>query len=263
MVFFAMRTTEQQRIYIESTREEMGAVASSHIATEVRHRLQSQAKVRIIFAAAPSQSEMLHALAQEQDVDWTRVEAFHMDEYIGLSESAPQNFRLWLQREFFSRVPLGKVLLIEPGSDPEACAAEYAKQLAAHPIDIVCLGIGMNGHLAFNDPPADFNDPLDVKIVALANASRQQQVEDDLFTSLEEVPTHAVTLTIPRLLRAARLFCCVPGRLKQNAVARALSGSVDSSSPASILSEHPGCTIYLDAESAAGLNSENLSHRDL
>lgn len=182
-----------------------------------------------------------------------------MDEYIGLPESASQNFRLWLQREFFSRVPLGEIALIEPGGDPERCAAKYTKQLAAHPIDLVCLGIGVNGHLAFNDPPANFNDPLDVKIVALADASRQQQVDDGLFTSLEEVPTHAVSLTIPRLLRADRLFCCVPGKLKQKAVARALTGSVDSSSPASILREHPNCTIYLDTESAAELNYQNLS----
>jgi glucosamine-6-phosphate deaminase len=258
-----MRTAERRRIYIEQTREKMGAVASSHIAAEIGHRLQLQDKVRIIFAAAPSQSEMLHALAQERGVDWTRVEAFHMDEYIGLSESAPQNFRIWLRREFFDRIPLGKIVLIEPGDNPEQCAAEYAKELAGRPIDLVCLGIGVNGHLAFNDPPADFNDPLDVKIVALADASRQQQVDDGLFTSLEEVPTHAVSLTIPRLLRADRLFCCVPGKLKQKAVARALTGSVDPSLPASVLREHPHCTIYLDAESAAGLNSENLFRRGL
>lgn len=258
-----MRNTEQHRIYIQPTREKMGTLASSHIAAEIRHRLQLQEKVRIIFAAAPSQSEMLLALAQEQGVDWTRVEAFHMDEYIGLPDSAPQNFRFWLQREFFSRVPLGRVELIEPNADPERCAAEYAKQLAESPIDLVCLGIGVNGHLAFNDPPADFNDLLDVKIVVLADASRQQQVDDGLFTSLDEVPTHAVSLTIPRLLRAGRLFCCVPGKLKQNAVARALTDSVDPSMPASILREHPNCTIYLDTESAAGLNSESLSQRGL
>lgn len=154
-------------------------------------------------------------------------------------------------------------MLIEPSRDLERCVAEYATQLAARPIDLVCLGIGVNGHLAFNDPPADFNDPLDVKIVALADASRQQQVDDGLFTALSEVPTHAVSLTIPRLLRADRLFCCVPGKLKQKAVARALTGSVDPSWPASILREHPHCTIYLDAESAVGLNSENLSRRGL
>lgn len=241
----------------------MGAVASSHIAAEIRHRLRLQEKVRIVFAAAPSQSEMLYTLAQEQGVDWTRVEAFHMDEYIGLPESAPQNFRHWLQREFFGRVSLGKIVLIEPGGDPERCAAEYAKQLAAHPIDLVCLGIGVNGHLAFNDPPADFNDPLDVKVVALADASRQQQLDDGLFPSLDEVPTHAVSLTIPRLLRADRLFCCVPGKLKQKAVTGALTGPIDPSLPASILREHPHCTIYLDAESAAGLNSENPALRHM
>jgi len=181
-----------------------------------------------------------------------------MDEYIGLPKDAPQNFGLWLRRHFFDHVPLGKISLIEPGEDPEADAEEYAKKLAEDPIDVVCLGVGINGHIAFNDPPAIFGDPQDVKVVKLEQASRQQQVYDGLFASIEVVPTHAVTLKVPRLLRANRLFCCVPGKAKQKAVTRALIGRIDPESPASILRGHTGCTIYLDEESAAGLQTDSL-----
>jgi glucosamine-6-phosphate deaminase len=243
----------EKLVRISGTRQEMGALAASEVADELRRRLDTQSQVRMIFAAAPSQSEMLHALAQAPGVDWTRVEAFHMDEYIGLSEGAKQSFRVWLKEEFFDRVPLGSVRLIDPGADAVASAAEYAALLAERPVDLVCLGIGMNGHIAFNDPPALFDDPEDVKVVELEHRSRQQQVEDGLFATIDEVPTHAITLTIPRLLRAERLFCCVPGRLKEHAVTRALMGPIGAESPASILRTHPDCTIYLDADSAAGL----------
>lgn len=235
------------------TREGLGAAAAKDVAGAIRSRLLRQAFVRIIFAAAPSQSEMLHELALAEGIDWSRVEAFHMDEYIGLPVHAPQRFGNWLKREFFDKVPLGAITLIEPASDPEASASLYAVQLAQKPVDMVCLGIGSNGHLAFNDPPALFEDASDVKVVELEWASRQQQVDDGLFTTIEQVPTHAVTLTIPRLLRSDLLFCCVPGRLKQDAVRRAFTGTVHPESPASILRTHTGCKVYLDAESAAGL----------
>jgi glucosamine-6-phosphate deaminase len=245
--------TRQDSVSISSTREKLGILAASHVAAEIRFRLSTQALVRMIFAAAPSQSEMLHALVLEKDLDWSRVEAFHMDEYIGLPDGAKQKFGTWLKTEFFDRVPLGAINLIEPGTNPEHAAEQYAQRLGERAVDLVCLGIGVNGHLAFNDPPADFTEARDIKVVELQYASRQQQVDDGLFTTVEEVPTHAITLSIPRLLRAGRLFCCVPGSLKRDAVTRALTGSVDPNSPASILREHPNCTIYLDAESAAGL----------
>ncbi len=240
-------------VLVSSTRETLGILAASHVAAEIRLRLSTQPVVRIIFAAAPSQSEMLHALALEENLDWSRVEAFHMDEYIGLHDGAKQQFGAWLKSEFFDRVPFGSVNLIEPGSNPEQAAEQYALLLGEKAVDIVCLGIGVNGHLAFNDPPADFTEARDIKVVELQYASRQQQVDDGLFTTVEEVPTHAITLSVPRLLRAGRLFCCVPGSLKRDAVTRALTGSIHPDSPASILREHPNCTIYLDAESAAGL----------
>jgi len=246
-------TYPSHRLHILPTRQELGALAGAQVAEQLRRLLNEQPTVRMIFAAAPSQGEMLHALARAEGVDWARVEAFHMDEYIGLREDAPQRFGNWLRRSFFDHVPMGSVMLMEPGDNPERDAAEYAVRLAEKPVDIVCLGIGMNGHLAFNDPPARFSEPLDVKVVELHMESRQQQVEDGLFARIDDVPTHAVTLTIPRLLNAASLFCCVPGTLKRAAVQRALTGAVAEDSPASILRTHPACSLYLDADSAAGL----------
>jgi glucosamine-6-phosphate deaminase len=209
----------------------------------------------MIFAAAPSQSEMLTALTLVPDVDWSRITAFHMDEYLGLAPEAPQRFGLWLRRTIFDRLPFAAVHLLEPGPDPEAAAAEYADRLAASPIDIVCCGIGSNGHLAFNDPPADLNDPFDVKIVTLDTACRQQQVDDGCFDCLDDVPTHAITLTIPRLLAADRVFCCVPGPFKKTAVRRALRDPISGLVPASALRTHSNWSLYLDEDSAADLAS--------
>ena len=249
-----MITTElRNRISIGSDPAAMGARAASDIASVMRQLLEEQETVRMVFAAAPSQAAMLSSLASDPTIDWTRASAFHMDEYIGLADDARQKFGQWLRRHLFDRVPLGSISLIESSGSAEACAAEYARRLGEDEIDIVCLGIGVNGHIAFNDPPADFEDSMDVKVVELQRESRQQQVDEGLFAAMEDVPTHAITLTIPRLLRARRLFCCVPGRAKERAVTRALCGSVDAESPASILQLHSNCAIYLDQESATGL----------
>jgi glucosamine-6-phosphate deaminase len=241
--------------FVAKSRTAMGRKAAEDIAYELGRRLQSQQSVRIIFAAAPSQSEMLTALMLMPDVDWSRITAFHMDEYLGLAPEAPQRFGLWLRRAIFDRLPFAAVHLLEPGTDPEATAAEYAGRLAEAPIDIVCCGIGSNGHLAFNDPPADLNDPFDVKVVALDTACRQQQVEDRCFERFDDVPTHALTLTIPRLLAADRVFCCVPGAFKRTAVRRALQDPISGLVPATALRTHSNWSLYLDEDSAADLAS--------
>jgi glucosamine-6-phosphate deaminase len=241
--------------FVAKSRAAMGQKAGEDIADELRRRLQSQQGVRIIFAAAPSQSEMLTALTLMPDVDWSRITAFHMDEYLGLASEAPQRFGLWLRRALFDRLPFAAVHLLEPGIDPEATAAEYADRLAASPIDIVCCGIGSNGHLAFNDPPADLNDPSDVKVVTLDTACRQQQVDDRCFERFDDVPTHAITLTIPRLLAADRVFCCVPGAFKKTAVRRTLQDPISGLVPATALRTHSNWSLYLDEDSAADLAS--------
>ena len=241
--------------FIAKSRGEMAQKAAEDIACELRSRLQSQQSVRMIFAAAPSQSEMLSELILMPGVDWSRVTAFHMDEYLGLDPEAPQRFGLWLSRAIFDHLPFAAVHLLEPGSDPKATAAEYAGKLSASPIDIVCCGIGSNGHLAFNDPPADLNDPSDVKVVQLDAACRQQQVDDRCFDHLDDVPTHALTLTIPRLLAADRIFCCVPGAFKKVAVRRTLQDPVSGLVPATALRTHSNWSLYLDEDSAADLTS--------
>ena len=241
--------------FVAKSRAAMGKKAAEDIAYEVSRRLQYQQSVRMIFAAAPSQSEMLTALMLMPDVDWSRITAFHMDEYLGLASEAPQRFGLWLRRAIFDRLPFAAVHLLEPGTDPEATAAEYADRLAASPIDIVCCGIGSNGHLAFNDPPADLNDPSDVKVVTLDSACRQQQVDDRCFDRFGDVPTHALTLTIPRLLATDRIFCCVPGAFKKTAVRRTLQDPISGLVPATALRTHSNWSLYLDEDSAADLAS--------
>jgi glucosamine-6-phosphate deaminase len=241
--------------FIAKSRAAMGQKAAEDVADELRQRLRSQQGIRMIFAAAPSQSEMLSALVLMPDVDWSRVTAFHMDEYLGLASDAPQRFGLWLRHAIFDRLSLAAAHLLEPGTDPEASAAEYAEKLAESPIDIVCCGIGSNGHLAFNDPPADLNDPSDVKVVELDDACRQQQVDDRCFDRFDDVPTHALTLTIPRLLTADRIFCCVPGALKRTAVRRTLQYPISGSVPATALRAHSNWSLYLDEDSAADLGS--------
>jgi glucosamine-6-phosphate deaminase len=244
------RKVERLQVCSFATRAAMSTVAAHDIAVEIRQRLAVAAGVRMIFAAAPSQATMIEALIAKPGIDWRRVTAFHMDEYIGLAAAAPQRFAEWLRQRLFGRVPFAAVHPILPEPDPRAAAARYAALLGTAPIDIVCLGIGVNGHIAFNDPPiADFADRLDVKIVELDDICRQQQVDDDCFANRAAVPERAVTLTIPRLLRADRLFCVVPGARKRNAVDRTLHGPITTGCPASVLRRHPDCMLYLDAES--------------
>jgi glucosamine-6-phosphate deaminase len=230
--------------------ESLGTAAASDVAATLTRLLATRPEVRMIFASAPSQEATLRSLAERPGIDWPRVTAFHMDEYLDLDPSAPQRFGTWLRETLWDRVPIGAAHLIDPGGDPAGTAEAYAALLAAAPIDVVCLGIGVNGHLAFNDPPADLDDPALVRIVELDEVSRRQQVDDECFASLDEVPHRAITLTVPALLSAGEIFCMVPGARKRAAVTAALRGPVDGRVPASALRTHPRCTIYLDAGSA-------------
>jgi len=227
----------------------LGAAAASDIADFLREVL-ANGPVRMVLASAPSQWETLQALAAMSGIDWSRVTVFHMDEYIGLDPSDERRFGNWLVSHFIEHVSVGAFLAIEPGEDAAAEAERYAALLAAAPIDLVCLGIGVNGHIAFNDPPvADFVDPLAVKVVELDRICRQQQVDEECFATIDEVPTHALTLTVPRLLDAGRMFCMVPGANKREAVAATLNGPLTPNCPASVLRTHRQCTLYLDSES--------------
>lgn len=238
------------RVY--ASRAAMGAAAAGDGAALLRRLLAQQETVRVIFAAAPSQNEFLEALCAAPDIDWKRVDAFHMDEYVGLDARAPQGFGNFLRARVFGRLPFGHVYYLD-GNAPDLAAecARYAALLAQAPIDIVFMGIGENGHIAFNDPPvADFSDPAAVKIVALDEICRNQQVHDGCFTELGQVPTHALTLTVPTLAGAKHHLCIVPAPSKARAVRDTLEGPVSTACPASILRGCPEAVLYLERESA-------------
>jgi len=247
-------------LHVAESRAAMAKQAAAGIGDEIRACLRKQAGVRTIFAAAPSQAEMLAALSSEKDIDWTRITAFHMDEYLGLAANSPHCFGSWLRHAIFDRLPFRAVHLLEPGDNAAQAAAAYAAKLNEAPIDIVCCGIGVNGHLAFNDPPCDFDDPLTVRAVDLDAQCRQQQVDDQCFATLNEVPTQALTMTVPALLACRAIFCTVPGYQKRGAVRRALLGQIDPKCPASALRRHPRCTIYLDQDSGSELRGHETGH---
>jgi glucosamine-6-phosphate deaminase len=244
------RTFDRLAVDSFATRADMGAAAAADIAIALTERLSRQPNARMVFAAAPSQADMLAMLARAPGIDWSRVTAFHMDEYIGLDPASPARFANWLDAHVFTRLPFAAVHRIVPEPDADAEVARYAALMSEAPIDFVCLGIGVNGHIAFNDPPvADFDDPADVKIVELDDICRQQQVDDDCFPDLGSVPHHAITLTVPRLMRASRLFCVVPGAIKRDAVSKTLHAPLSTECPASILRTHTACTLYIDKDS--------------
>ena len=240
------------RVRVYATRAEMGAAAAADGAALLKKLLMQQSTVRCVFAAAPSQNEFLQALCEAQGIDWSRVTAFHMDEYIGLDVDAPQGFGNFLKERIFGRVPFAAVHYLAGGAaDIEAECTRYTTLLNEAPIDIVFMGIGENGHIAFNDPPvADFNDPCTVKRVALDETCRNQQVHDGCFAALDDVPTHALTLTVPALAGARHQLCIVPAPTKAQAVRDTLEGPVSESCPASVLRTCADAVLYLDADSA-------------
>lgn len=241
------------RICIYETRAECGAAAGRAIAACMRELLAEKAEISVIFAAAPSQDETLETLIAEKDIDWGRVNAYHMDEYIGLPADAPQGFGNYLCRHLFDRVAFKSVHLIGTDGDEKA-AAHYAAELRRRPIDIVVLGIGENGHIAFNDPwEADFADVKTVKRVKLDETCRLQQVHDGCFSSLEDVPQFALTLTIPTLFSAAHLFCTVPSATKAQAVYQTVHHKIDAAVPSTVMRLHEHATLYCDRESGEKL----------
>jgi glucosamine-6-phosphate deaminase len=231
----------------------MGASAAEDIKARILSLLAEKDTVNMIFAAAPSQNEVLAALAADGDIPWERINAFHMDEYIGLPAGAPQAFGEFLKAHIFGLVPFGSVSLLDvTAADPEAECDRYAALLRDYPADIVVMGIGENGHIAFNDPPvADFSDPKAVKAVALDEVCRNQQVHDGCFARLDDVPTTAITLTVPTLFAGKHLFCIVPASTKARAVYATLCGDIGESCPATILRRHESAVLYLDGDSSA------------
>ena len=241
------------KVNIYPSRDEMGAAAAADVKSAILRALSEKETINMIFAAAPSQNEVLANLANDREIPWGRVNAFHMDEYIGLDKNAPQGFGNFLRDHIFGIAPFKSVNYIRidaPDADEEC--ERYSNLLRENPVDIVVLCIGENGHIAFNDPPfADFADTKLVKTVKLDEVCRNQQVNDGCFAKIDDVPTHALTLTVPALMFGKELYCIVPAKTKAKAVYETVNGEITDSCPASVLRTHSNATLYLDPDSAS------------
>ena len=250
-----MKTWKKDLLTVNAyeTRAEMGTSAAADIKAKILALLQTKETINMIFAAAPSQNEVLASLALDREIPWNRVNAFHMDEYIGLSADAPQGFGNFLKEHIFGLAPFKSVNYIDiSAKDPDKECERYAALLAEYPTDIVVMGIGENGHIAFNDPPvANFADTKAVKPVLLDEICRNQQVNDGCFATIDDVPKYAITLTVPTLFAGDYLFCIVPAATKANAVKATLCGEIGEACPATILRRHKNAILYLDGDSSA------------
>lgn len=247
------RTYDKIQLQIHPTRAQMGEAAALDAAECIRTLLATHDQINCIFAAAPSQNEFLAALLR-QDNEWGRINAYHMDEYVGFALGHPNSFNHFLSNAIFDRAPFCSVNLINGANDPDEEVKRYGALLDAAPTHITFMGIGENGHIAFNDPPvADFNDPVPIKKVKLDEVCRNQQVHDGCFASLDEVPRYALSVTVPRLAASEHIFCIVPAATKHNATVAALTGPVSEACPASILRRTDNVRMYIDSDCAGDL----------
>jgi len=240
-------------VSVFQTNEELGQFAAAKASSVIQQAIRERGVANIILATGNSQLTFLKNLREDRSVDWNQVNVFHMDEYIGIDPNHPASFPLFLRNHFLSFVNVKAFFPVSGQSrNIETTIAEYTRLLREHPVDLCACGYGENGHLAFNDPPfADFNDPVWAKVVKLAETSRKQQVGEGHFKSLNDVPTHAITLTIPALLAAKCVLCIVPEARKADAVFTALKMPISENCPGSILRQKSHARLYLDRDSAA------------
>jgi len=250
-----MREIKKDKLLVNiyAGRPELGAAAAETLTARIAELLKTQEYVNIIFASAPSQNEFLNDLLKK-DIQWGKINAFHMDEYIGLHPDAPQGFGNFLKDRLFSQVNCHTVNYLNGNVDPQEECKRYSDLLIKYPTDIVCLGIGENTHLAFNDPHvADFNDPLIVKVVDLDQDCRVQQVNDGCFSTIDEVPTHALTITMPALFKSTYAIAIVPGKFKANAIDHTINSEISEKYPSTILRRHDHAILFIDEDSASKL----------
>ncbi|MGH9514411.1 MAG: glucosamine-6-phosphate deaminase [Terriglobales bacterium] len=233
----------------------LAAAAAAQAAAIIRKAISEKGAARIIAATGASQFEFLDALTAMPDIDWKRVEMFHLDEYIGLPLSHPASFRGYLLKRLINKVGIARYHLLDGERDPASVAREVGTKLASAPIDVAFVGIGENGHLAFNDPPADFETEDPYIVVNLDEACRRQQMGEGWFATLADVPPTALSMSVRQILKSKEIICIVPDARKARAVAACFEGEISPNTPASILRTHPKCTVYLDHDSAALLTS--------
>lgn len=251
-----MEMVDSLRVLVFENRQELGSVAGQDVAKRISELHLQQEEVNIVLGSAPSQTELMVSLGEAKEVNWSRVNIFHMDEYIGMNENDDRSFSKYLLNQIVEKVQPKRFYIMDGTTDPYQECMRYSRLLADYPPDIVCLGIGENGHIAFNDPHvADFNDEYLVKIVELDFNCRRQQVNDGCFTRLEDVPARAITLTVPALMNGKYLYGIVPGISKAQAVSRTLRDSISPECPATILRTHPNCVLYVDRDSYGSVDS--------
>lgn len=245
------------KISLFKTKEEMGRKAGADGAAFIRQAIEQRGRANIILATGASQFEMLAALIKE-NVDWTKVTGFHLDEYIGLTETHPASFRKYLKERFVEKVPIKVFHFINGENDPAEECNRLGKIIKEHSIDVAFVGIGENGHLAFNDPPADFETDESYITVVLDEACRRQQLGEGWFKNLNEVPDQAISMSIRQILKSKAIICTVPDSRKAEAVKKVIEGKVTPDVPASILQKHPLTMLYLDENAAALLKPNDI-----
>ena len=229
----------------------LGGAAAQDAAALIHKAVTARGRARIVAATGASQFEFLDALTRRRDVDWTKVEMFHLDEYVGLSIEHPASFRKYLLERLITPAGIPRYHLLDGEGDADATRRDVGRLIAETPVDVAFIGIGENGHVAFNDPPADFDTEDPYLIVSLDEACRRQQVGEGWFASLDDVPTRAISMSVRQIMKARAIVCVVPDSRKAVAVRRCLAGPVSPEAPASILQRHPDVTVYLDTASAA------------
>lgn len=237
-------------LVITQDRAGLGTYAGNLAADILRQCLESKPTARLVVATGSSQFEVLDSLVNAQGIDWNRVEAFHLDEYIGISADHPASFCGYLRTRFVDRVPLKSFMYLDGTQEPYSMCQQAATAIWASPVDLALVGIGENGHLAFNDPPADFQTTDAFRIVELDNRSRQQQVGEGWFDNLDQVPRRAMSMTVHQIMQSRKIICSVPDRRKSVAVVNSIEGTVTPEVPASILQTHPNVTTILDLGSS-------------
>src|SRR5262245_645635 len=247
------------KLRLEKDRRAMSAAAARHAAGSLRQVITRAGKARIVAATGASQLEFLHELTSQPDVDWTRVELFHLDEYAGIPETHPASFRRYLRENLIDRTGIRDYHFLDGQSNLDDVRRRIGAELSQEPIDVMFAGIGENGHLAFNDPPADFDTTDPYIVVALDEACRKQQVGEGWFARIEDVPTTAISMSVRQIMQAKELLVVVPDERKAAAVKASLEGPVTPQVPASIIRTHPNVTLYLDEPAASLLQKATIA----